>query len=142
MPKRSNRPTHMRNLVDRCKPTECQRCEVICEWVVHPASCLREGCRYAYSYELDGSTYFGCIAKVFSVEIDTDSFTRQPRRDVYGAIKAQRPPRPECDIELEQAYRAKYSWQECANPTFLQHPDDYAPAAIRLMVNGSPNRRR
>jgi hypothetical protein len=128
-----------------CEPKpeqlECHRCPVVCERVVYPAHCLQSGCRYVYAFDEGLHRYFGCLQKVFSVEIDLAPFQDSARRDVYGAVKAKRPPGPECLIRIEQAYRFRYSWQGCQNPTFLQHPDDYAPEAIRLIVEGpSPQR--
>lgn len=122
----------------RADQTECYRCGVVCERVVYPAHCLQSDCRYVYAFDEQGSRYFGCMQKVFSVEIDLAPFVAAPRKDVYGAIKAMRWPQAECLVRIEQAYRFRYSWQGCANPTFLQHPDDYAPEAIRLIVDGPP----
>jgi hypothetical protein len=120
--------------------TECHRCGVVCERVVYPAHCLQTGCRFVYAFDEREHRYFGCLRKIFSVEIDLAPFEHSPRRDVYGAIKAQRRPAPECLQRIEQAYKFRYNWSACANPTFLHHPDDYAPEAIRLLVDGPPPR--
>lgn len=117
-------------------PTECHSCGVVCEWVVYPAHCLQSECRYAYSYEDGDRRYFGCIERVFTVQLDLAMVENRRRGDAYGALKAQGPPRPECRMELEEAYRFKYSWKTCTNPTFRQHPDEYAPDAVRLLVDG------
>ncbi|GAB4250521.1 MAG: hypothetical protein Kow00129_11400 [Thermoleophilia bacterium] len=116
--------------------TECHECGVVCEWVIFPAHCLRSRCRYAYSY-LDGDRrFFGCIERVFAVELDIDGVDVGKNGDAYGALKAKIAPLPECRARLEEAYRFKYSWKGCSNPTFRQHPDDYAPEAIRRLVDG------
>ncbi len=115
---------------------ECHRCPVICERVVYPTHCLKSDCRYVYAFTDESSTYFGCMAKVFTVELDLAAFDPGSTRDPYGALKAQRPPRDECKVQVEQAYGPKYSWQECRNPIFQHHPDEYSPDAIRRLVNG------
>jgi hypothetical protein len=123
-------------------PVECRRCGVICERIVYPVHCLRSKCRYVYAYEDSGSTYFGCIQRVFAVEIDLAPFEVDHRRDVYGGLKARIRPLPECHFRVERAYPFHYTWQGCANPTFLQHPDDYAPEAVRILVDGPRRRSR
>ena len=121
--------------------TECHRCPVVCERVVYPTHCLRSGCRFVYSFDEGSSRYFGCLRKIFVVELDIAPFLASPRRDMYGAVRARTFPRDECHMRVEQAYRFRYSWQACANPTFLQHPDDYTPEAVRLLVDGPPRSR-
>jgi hypothetical protein len=116
---------------------ECRRCGVICERVVYPTHCLRSNCPYVYAFDDGETSFFGCVAKVFSVELDLAPYRPTSSRDVYGALKTQRPPREFCQVEIEQAYRGKYSWQRCENPIFLHHPDEYSVEAIRLLVNGS-----
>lgn len=122
--------------------TECHRCGVVCEWVVRPAHCLRSECRNVYAHEDGGRTFFGCIERIFCVELDLEPHLNRTRGDAYGALKAQRPPRAECNMVLEEAYSFKYSWKACSNPLFRQHPDEYAPEAVRLLVDGATDTRR
>ena len=49
---------------------ECRRCEVHCEKVVYPASCLQRSCPFVYAYEEHGHTFMGCLQRVFEAEID------------------------------------------------------------------------
>ena len=109
---------------------------MICERVVYPTQCLRSRCRYVYAFDDGATTYFGCMTKVFAVELDLAPYRPRSTKDAYGALKAQRPPRPECQAEVEQAYRMKYSWQLCVNPMFHYDPQEYSPEAVRRIVDG------
>jgi hypothetical protein len=120
----------------RALQIECRRCAVICERVVYPTHCLRSGCRYVYAFDHGDATFFGCVEKVFTVELDLAPYRPGSSRDVYGALKSQKPPRPECRVEIEQAYGMYYSRRECRNPLFVHDPDEYSPDAIRRLVNG------
>ena len=62
----------------KATPVECRRCGVICERIVYPVHCLRSHCRYVYAFEDGESTYFGCIERVFGVEIDLAAFEAEP----------------------------------------------------------------
>ena len=114
---------------------ECRGCGVVCERVVFPVRCLRTSCRYVYAFEEWGVTFFGCLQKVFCAELDLAPFADNPRRDVYGALKVARSPLSECHVEIAEAYGFRYSWQECRCPLFRQSPADYAPDAIRRLVD-------
>src|SRR5580698_160714 len=73
--------------------TECRRCGVHCDKVVHPGACLTRACPFVYSYEAWGSTYVGCMQKVYEVEIDLDMLRAAERRQAgFGAIRAVRNP--------------------------------------------------
>jgi hypothetical protein len=110
---------------------------VICERVVYPSHCLRSRCPYVYAFDEGDTTYFGCVAKVFSVELDLAPYQPRSSKDAYGALKAQRQPRPECRAEVERAYGAKYTWHQCRNPLFSYDPREYSPEAVRLIVDGT-----
>lgn len=110
---------------------------MICERVVYPTHCLKSSCRYVYAFDEGATRFFGCMAKVFAVELDLAPFRPRSPKDVYGALKAQRPPRTECLAEVERAYRTKYSWQQCLNPIFQHFPEEYSAEAIRLIVEGN-----
>lgn len=115
---------------------ECRACGVVCERVVFPGHCLRSSCRYVYAIREHDTTYFGCVAQIFSAELDVTPFERNPRVDFYGVLRARRPPRSECRTRVEQAYAFKYSWNSCLNPVFLRDPKTFAPDAVRRLVNG------
>lgn len=115
---------------------ECRSCAVVCERVVFPGHCLRSACRYVYAVREHGTTYFGCVEQIFAAELDLAPFERSPRTDLYGALRARRPPRAECRTHVEQAYAFKYSWNRCLNPVFLRDPAAFAPDAVRRLVNG------
>lgn len=131
-----NRRRHMR--------LECRECEVICEKVVYPWQCLRSRCEGIYVYE-DGETmYFGCLFKVFTAEFDvavfSDNQADSPRRrsikssDPYGPVRVVHSPRPQCLINVEQAYETQWGTQGCCNPTFFHHPFAAGDDAIKLTV--------
>ncbi len=114
----------------------CHRCDVICEHVVYPSHCIRTSCRYVYAYTDGDTTYFGCVQKIFRPELDLAPMEPSSRRDVYGALLARRRPLRECQAAIEHAYPSRYSWRGCQNPLFRHDPEEYAPEAIRHLVEG------
>jgi hypothetical protein len=106
---------------------ECRECEIVCERVVSPWHCLKSNCTYVYSYEDDDTTYFGCLYKVFSPELDLAAFTGRDGRpgkgpDPYGPVRVARTPRPPCRVWTERAYETGRVGQKCCNPAFLCYP--------------------
>ncbi len=102
---------------------ECRQCRVICEQVVSPWRCLgtQHGCVYAFK---EGeSTYFGCLHKVFSPELDMGAFVGDGGStavgDPYGALRVVRTPRPQCPVTVERAYAAMEDRETCVNPAFV-----------------------
>jgi len=92
-------------LLELSEELECKECAVLCEKVVYPANCFDSGCKYIYSYDQGGTTYFGCLYKVFAVEIDLGGFEElEKRKGGFGAVKAVRPPRERCQVSVERAY--------------------------------------
>ncbi len=84
---------------------ECSGCEVLCEKVIYPANCFESGCKYIYSYDEGESTYFGCLYKIFGVEINLDGFRElEKRKGGFGAVKVMRPPLERCSVSVEKAY--------------------------------------
>ncbi len=84
---------------------ECAECAVLCEKVIYPANCFNSGCKYIYSYDEKGATYFGCLYKVFAVEIDVAGFKElEKRKGGFGAVKVVRPPLERCQVTVEKAY--------------------------------------
>jgi hypothetical protein len=120
---------------------ECRDCAVICERVVYPSYCLRAACRYVYAFVQDGSTFFGCLQKVFVAELDVAPFVNSPGADHYGALRTRREPLPECRAQIEQAYKSSYVRRDCCNPTFRHHIREFSPEAVRVLVEG-PRRAR
>jgi hypothetical protein len=114
---------------------ECRRCEVHCDKVVYPAACLERACPFVYSYEGWGSTYVGCMQKVYDVEIDVDMLNEAERRQPgFGAIRAVRRPLPMCRSEVEQTYASRAEETGCVNPEFgeLQHDEPTFRVFARL----------
>lgn len=104
---------------------ECRKCGVICERVVYPWRCLKAGEKCTYSFSDGETTYFGCLHKVFSPELDLRAFEalladRTLRSDPYGAIRVTGSPRAQCPISVERAYCAGVEEHACVNPTFLR----------------------
>ena len=48
---------------------ECRGCDVHCDKVVYPASCMERSCPFVYAYEAWGRTYVGCTQKVFAAAV-------------------------------------------------------------------------
>ena len=102
---------------------ECRRCDVHCDKVVYPASCLDRACPFVYSYEAHGRTYMGCMQKVFGVEIHLDLLRAAERhRDGFGAVRASRRPLPMCRAEVESCYESRCDELGCVNPEFFELP--------------------
>lgn len=116
---------------------ECRRCQVVCERVVHPVHCLRRGCPYTYAFTENGVTFFGCVDKVFSAELDLGPYLEAPRRDPYGALKVKWEPRGDCAVSTAKAYAFLYSWRGCRNHTFGQTAKEYSAEVVRSIVEGT-----
>ncbi len=92
-------------LLELSDELECTECEVLCEKIVYPANCFDTGCKYVYSYDEDEKTYFGCLYKVFAVEVDLEGFHRlEKRKGGFGAVKVVRQPLSNCRVSVEKAY--------------------------------------
>lgn len=129
--------TSWRSLRHRLR-LECRECEVICERVVSPWQCLKNSCPFVYVYEETDTSYFGCLHKVFSPELDLAAFCPEGERkgrtaDPYGSLRVTRSPRPECAVRVEQAYETLATPGCCCNPTFFLHPSG-SEETIRLTV--------
>lgn len=118
---------------------ECRECEVICERVVSPWRCLKNSYRYVYVFKDADTSYFGCLNKVFTPELDLAAFERKSGSgrgsDPYGSIRVARSPRSECPVTIEQAYAGAEGQWSCCNPTFFHHPAGSAKEKIRLITN-------
>ena len=102
---------------------ECRRCDVHCDKVVYPGACLARGCPFVYSFEAWGSTYVGCMQKVYDVEIDLDMLrAAEARKPGFGAIRAMRQPLPMCRAEVERTYESRGDELGCINPEFSELP--------------------
>ena len=101
----------------------CRRCEVHCDKVVYPASCLERSCPFVYAYEAFGHTYMGCMQKIFDVEIDLDALQALERRaDGFGSIVARRPTLPMCRAEVVSCFEGRHDEVGCRNPEFFEVP--------------------
>jgi hypothetical protein len=102
---------------------ECRRCEVHCDKVVYPGACLARACPFVYSFEAWGSTYVGCMQKVYDVEIDLDMLRAAERQKAgFGAIRSRREPLPMCHAEIERTYESRVDELGCVNPEFNELP--------------------
>ena len=102
---------------------ECRQCEVHCDKVVYPSSCIARSCPFAYAYEEHGHTFVGCMQKIYEAEIDLDMLRAAERRQVgFGAIRAMRQPLPMCKAEIESTYESRTNEQGCINPEFGELP--------------------
>jgi hypothetical protein len=118
LPVRGTLPLHPQDEV------ECRRCDVHCDKVVLPASCVERECPFLYSFVEHGRTYVGCMQKVYSVEIDLELLKEaEGRRGGFGAVKASRRPLPMCDVEIASCYESKSGELGCVNPEFFELPD-------------------
>ena len=104
---------------------ECRRCEVHCDKVVYPSSCLERACPFSYAYEDHGHTYVGCMQKVYGVEIDLELMQAAERRfGGFGAVRMTRQPLPMCRVEVESCYEQRAGELGCVNPEFSELPED------------------
>ena len=102
---------------------DCRGCEVHCDKVVYPSSCLDRSCPFVYAYEEHGHTFIGCMQKVYETEIDLDLLRMaERRRDGFGAVRAIRVPLPMCRSEIEQCYEHRTGELGCVNPEFKELP--------------------
>ena len=102
---------------------ECRRCEVHCEKVVYPASCIGRSCPFAYAYDEHGHTYMGCLQKVFTAEIDVALLAAAERtREGFGAVRALRRPLPMCRAEVQSTFEQRENELGCLNPEFGELP--------------------
>ena len=116
---------------------ECRRCEVHCDKVVYPGSCIERACAFVYSYEAFGHTYMGCLQRVFDVEIDLDLLlAAERRRSGFGAVVARRAPLPVCDAEVEPCYEQRGDDVGCRNPEFSELP--LASPSFRVFAQIDP----
>jgi hypothetical protein len=103
--------------------TECRRCDVHCDKVVHPAGCLEGACPFLYAFEEAGRTYVGCMQKVYDVEIDLELLEEASAGVAgFGAVKARRQPLPMCRAEVSSCYENRTDDLGCRNPEFFELP--------------------
>jgi hypothetical protein len=118
LPIRGKLPLHPQDEV------ECRRCDVHCDKVVYPASCVDRDCPFLYAFVEHGRTYVGCMQKVYDVEIDLELLrAAEAKRSGFGAVKANRRPLPMCDVEVASCYESKGDELGCVNPEFFELPD-------------------
>ncbi len=103
---------------------ECRRCEVGCDKVVHPGSCVERACPFLYAYDAFGRRYVGCVQRVFDVEIDLGVLTTLERSGGFGAVRARRVPLPICDSEVAACYPTREDDLGCRNPEFFEVPEE------------------
>ncbi len=102
---------------------ECRLCEVHCDKVVYPASCLERSCPFVYAYEEHGHTYMGCLQKVYEAEIDVELLLEGERsREGFGAVRALRRPLPMCRSAVQTTFAHRETELGCLNPEFGELP--------------------
>jgi hypothetical protein len=100
---------------------DCRGCEVHCDKVVYPSSCLDRSCPFVYAYEEHGHTFIGCMQKVYEAEIELGMLrTAERRREGFGAVRAIRAPLPMCRSEIEPCYEHRAGELGCVNPEFKE----------------------
>ena len=108
---------------------ECRQCRTFCDRLVEPRSCLELRCRYLYSYidPVSGSSYMGCMRKVFRAEIDIALFEAAERSGGYGGIKMTGDPLPQCQFRVEPAYEGVGPAHQCVNQGFFDAAAGHEP---------------
>jgi hypothetical protein len=101
---------------------ECRRCEVHCDKIVYPGTCVDRSCPFLYAYEAFGRTYVGCMQKIYGVEIDLELLRLAEQGKGFGAIKAKREPLPMCRAEVDACYGHRRDKLGCRNPEFYELP--------------------
>ena len=109
-------------LLELSEDLECTQCGVLCEKVIYPANCFNSDCKFIYSYNEKNVTYFGCLYKVFAVEIDLEGFRQlEKRKGGFGAVKVVRPPREQCQFSVEKAYNRELG-ESCRQALVNRYP--------------------
>jgi hypothetical protein len=102
---------------------ECRLCEVHCEKVVYPVSCLDRSCPFVYAYEEHGHRYMGCLQKVYEAEIDIELMLEaEASREGFGAVRALRGPLPMCRSAVQTTFAHRETELGCLNPEFGELP--------------------
>jgi hypothetical protein len=114
------------------KAGECRSCRTFCDKLVEPRGCLEMRCPNLYSYfdPRSGSSYMGCIRKVFRAEIDLELFELAERTGGFGGIKMTGEPLPQCQFRVEPCYEGAGPAYECVNPRFFDCTDS-GPEGLR-----------
>ncbi len=110
------------NLSAKTSPGECRQCCQFCDKLVEPASCLKMGCRFIYTYreEINGRLYFGCLHKVFKVEIDQEMMQEIERSKLgFGGVKVHEAPLSHCPFSVDSTFRGKGKEFDCDNMQFF-----------------------
>jgi hypothetical protein len=111
---------------------ECRSCRTFCDKLIEPRGCVELRCRYLYSYvdERSGSSFMGCMRKVFRAEIDVDLFEAAELAGGYGGIKMTGESMPQCQFRVEPSYEGEGAEHQCVNPRFFDCTDA-SPEGIR-----------
>jgi hypothetical protein len=118
----------------------CRQCPIFCERIVYPAGCLESGCSRLYAFEEEGRTYIGCLAKVYTAEIDLELFQRAQRtRAGFGGLRAVGEPLPVCRTEVERTFEHR-ARGGCLNPDFLLSAP-HRPYHVTARPEGAPPER-
>ena len=107
----------------------CRRCAVRCDRLVYPAGCVASGCSRLYAYREHGTTFVGCLEKVFAVELDLAQIEAAERdRGGFGALRVVGDPQPMCCLAVAPTFEHRASGP-CHNPAFRWSAPRMAPRA-------------
>ena len=88
-----------------------------------PGRLPRQGCPFVYSYEAWGTTYVGCMQKVYEVEIDLDMLRRPSGARRASARSGRCASRCRCASRRSRAPTPPRSDETgCVNPEFGELP--------------------
>lgn len=72
-----------------------------------------------YSHEVAGRRFFGCMQRIFEVEVDLDRFQRAERtRMGFGGLRVAREPLAMCRVAIDPSHPDRAE-RPCACPDFL-----------------------
>jgi hypothetical protein len=108
---------------------ECRQCRAFCDKLVEPRGCIEMGCSYLYSYidPVDGSSYVGCMQKVFRSEVELLAVLAPGG---FGGVKVTGKPLPQCQFTVERSFEGSGPGYDCVNPRFFDCTDQ-GPEGLR-----------
>lgn len=117
-------PHHRPTMTGPLPPAEvaagsCRSCPVWCDRVVEPAGCIESSCPMLYVHEASERRFFGCMRRIFEVEVDLDRFQRAERTRLgFGGLRVAREPLPICRVAIAPSHPDRAE-RPCLEPDFL-----------------------
>ena len=72
-----------------------------------------------YVHEASGRRFFGCMRRIFEVEVDLDRFERAERTGLgFGGLRVARDPLPNCRVAIAPSHPDR-AQRPCVEPDFL-----------------------